>query len=56
MGMHSTAIRKKCMKCEYHVLRRIEDSEFRVDWCKLAALECSAIKTCDKQGMVWVKK
>jgi hypothetical protein len=56
MGMHTQEIKSKCGKCtEYHIKKLIPGSDFPADWCKLADMECSMIKSCDKKALAWIK-
>ena len=57
MGFHTRDIKEKCVKCkEYHDTRLIPGSDFPTDFCTLANMECSQIKSCDRNAFAWVKK
>jgi hypothetical protein len=57
MGFHTRQIREKCVKCKpHHIQKLVPGSDFHVDFCTLADMECSDIKHCDVQGKVWIKK
>lgn len=46
--MHTSEIRKNCLKCGNHTVQVVEGSQFSTDYCKAAAQECSNILWCDE--------